>query len=238
MKIHGLLTGCMGLLVMTSCSSVRKMSAKDSPVTTTMTKKPKNTQREFLNMEVTPGGQPASGTAMVSRNKPSANNTTKYTAPQTPQPYQPVNGSTDIESSHMLQLKYAVAMDATVEKLTNLSLLQVIDKWWGTRYCMGGSTDNCIDCSGFTQIVLRDVYNRPLPRTALEQYNTSEKIGLEDLREGDLVFFHTTGKDVSHVGVYLLNNKFVHASTSNGVMISDLDELYFKKRYVGSVRVR
>ena len=142
-----------------------------------------------------------------------------------------------IENANMLQLKYAIATDATVEKLTNIPLLETIDKWWGTKYCMGGSTDNCIDCSAFTQVVLHDVYQVSLPRTSQEQYNISEKIELEDLREGDLVFFNTGGKDISHVGVYLLNNKFVHAATSGGVMISDLNDKYWQPKYRGAGRV-
>jgi cell wall-associated NlpC family hydrolase len=75
------------------------------------------------------------------------------------------------------------------------------------------------------------------PRTSQEQFNSCEKIELEDLREGDLVFFNTAGSDVSHVGVYLLNNKFVHAATSGGVMISDLNEKYWQPRFRGAGRV-
>ena len=101
-------------------------------------------------------------------------------------------------------------MDVVVEKLNNIPLLEVIDKWWGTRYCMGGATDNCLDCSGFTQILMRDVYKQMIPRTSQDQYNACEKIDLEEMREGDLVFFNTGGKDISHVGIYLLNNKIQH----------------------------
>jgi cell wall-associated NlpC family hydrolase len=84
---------------------------------------------------------------------------------------------------------------------------------------------------------MRDVYQQSLPRTAQEQYNAAEKVELEDLREGDLVFFNTSGKDISHVGVYLLNNKFVHAATSGGVMISDLNDVYWQPKYRGAGRM-
>ena len=63
------------------------------------------------------------------------------------------------------------------------------------------------------------------------------RIGREELRPGDLVFFNTSGRDISHVGVYLLNNKFVHAATSGGVMISDLNEKYWQPRFRGAGRV-
>ncbi|MFM7358496.1 MAG: C40 family peptidase [Sediminibacterium sp.] len=144
------------------------------------------------------------------------------------------------EPPALLQIKYAILLDVVAEKLTNTSLLQVMDTWWGTRYCMGGSTDNCIDCSAFVQILYRDVYQFALPRTAREQYDASELIDKDELKEGDLVFFHTTGRRnaITHVGVYLLNNKFVHASSSIGVGISDLDEPYWKSRYKGAGRLK
>ena len=129
-------------------------------------------------------------------------------------------------------------LDASVEKLTNVSLLKSINQWWGTRYCMGGSTQNCIDCSSLTQYLLRDVYNVTIPRTAQEQYDSSERINMEDLQEGDLVFFRTTGRGISHVGVYILDNKFVHAATSSGVTVSDLNDTYWKAKYRGAGRVR
>jgi len=239
MKIQGFILGILGLLVFTSCSSVRMLSAKDSPVTTTMPKKPKNTgKREFLDqIEVTPGGMVAntSQKRSTTRSGPTESGNT-VTVSQT-LPEEIPAGVTNIENAHTLQLKYAVAMDATVEMLINIPLLEVIDRWWGTKYCMGGSTDNCIDCSAFTQVLMRDVYQQILPRTAQEQFTTTEKVELENLREGDLVFFNTGGRDISHVGVYLLNNKFVHAATSGGVMISDLNDTYWQPKYRGAGRV-
>ncbi|MBA5790819.1 C40 family peptidase, partial [Escherichia coli] len=68
-------------------------------------------------------------------------------------------------------------------------LFELIDKWWGTKYCMGGSTENCIDCSAFTQVILREIYAQTLPRTSQEQYNIAKRVEYEDLQEGDLVFF-------------------------------------------------
>ena len=216
-----------------------KLSVKDSPAANTrLTKKSNSTaKREFLDqIEVTPG-------SVVNPYHTTAATLTKKKEPVT-QPIMRTDTKPDgqmttvnIEMANMLQLKYAIIMDATVEKLTNIPLLQVIDKWWGTKYCMGGSTDNCIDCSAFTQIIMRDVYQQNLPRTAQEQYNTADRIELEDLREGDLIFFNTGEKDISHVGVYLLNNKFVHAATSGGVMISDLNDIYWQTKYRGAGRM-
>ena len=181
MKIQGLTIGILGWLVFSSCSSVRKLSDKDSPVTTTMSKKPKNKDRKFIEqIEVTPGGELANNHRTTASPKPAEKkNYSEIIVPGNGESL----GSVSVESANRLQLKYAVALDATAEMLTNISLLQVIDKWWGTKYCMGGSTEDCVDCSAFTQIIMRDVYRQPLARTAQDQYNKAEKIELEDLRE-------------------------------------------------------
>ena len=115
--------------------------------------------------------------------------------------------------------------------------LQTMDEWYGTRYRLGGTSKSGIDCSALMQIFFSAVYGIALPRTAREQHGASQKIGREELQEGDLVFFNTTG-GISHVGVYLHNNKFYHASSSGGVTVSDLDEDYWRRRFMGAGRVR
>ena len=147
------------------------------------------------------------------------------------------NSSSSIENLSSLQFKYAMMMDVDVESLTNLSLLAFIEDWFGTRYRYGGETKRGIDCSALTGTLLLAVYGFAVPRTAREQYEYSEHIKKEELKEGDLVFFNTTG-GVSHVGLYLENNYFVHASSSQGVTISNLDEPYFAKRYIGAGRIQ
>ncbi|MFN5423290.1 MAG: C40 family peptidase, partial [bacterium] len=81
-----------------------------------------------------------------------------------------------------------------------------------------------------------ETFGIKLPRTSQEQANQCIEISKDQLKEGDLVFFKT-GRGISHVGLYLSNNKFVHASTSAGVVISDLNELYWDKRFVKAGRV-
>jgi lipoprotein Spr len=84
---------------------------------------------------------------------------------------------------------------------------------------------------------MKDVYNVDLSRTAQEQFDNSQHIEMEDLQEGDLVFFQTTGRKISHVGIYLFNNKFVHAAASQGVSVSDLNDTYWRSRYRGAGRM-
>ena len=145
---------------------------------------------------------------------------------------------TDVEKANWLQLKYSIQMDIAVEDINNIPLLQKIDEWWGTPYVLGGSSKRGVDCSYFTLDVMNAIYNTNLKRTAAEQYTQSEKIDWSDLKEGDLIFFKTDGsRSISHVGIYMTNNKFAHASTSQGVTISDLSEPYWQKRLYSLGRV-
>lgn len=145
--------------------------------------------------------------------------------------------STRIETSNDLQFKYSILLGEPVESMTNKKLIAFLEDWYGTPYKYGGDAKTGIDCSAFTCKLMDSVYNLSLPRTAKSQYNGNTKIKRESLKQGDLVFFNTTG-GISHVGIYLANNKFVHASASNGVMISDLDDAYFKRRYIGAARAK
>lgn len=140
-----------------------------------------------------------------------------------------------IESVNSLQIKYALLLDTEIEQIQNVALYTAIDEWYGIRYRLGGSDKSGIDCSAFVQILYSRQYGIQLPRTAREQYEATTKVSRTDLKEGDLVFFNTQG-GVSHVGVYLQNNKFVHAASSGGVMISDLFDQYWERRFIGASR--
>lgn len=143
----------------------------------------------------------------------------------------------DAENLSALQIKYAVLLNTSAEEVRNTKMFEFIDDWYGTPYRLGGTTKNGIDCSAFSQFLFASVYGFSIPRTAREQYNWTNRISRTELREGDLIFFNTRG-GVSHVGVYLQNNKFVHASTSGGVMISDVYDEYWVKKFVGVGRLK
>jgi len=141
-----------------------------------------------------------------------------------------------IEQCTSLQFKYAQLLNVEVEAVTNVGLYGFIEQWWATPYRYGGATKDGIDCSAYSGTLIHDIYGITLSRTARAQYDECYKIGKDDLQQGDLVFFKTR-RGVSHVGVYLGNGYFTHASTSNGVMISSLNENYYNKRYIGGGRV-
>jgi cell wall-associated NlpC family hydrolase len=141
-----------------------------------------------------------------------------------------------IESFSSLQFKYAQLLDVDVETVTNLTLFTEIEKWIGTRYRYGGATSKGIDCSAYTGTLVHNVFGLVLPRTAHEQYANCIKLSRDEMQQGDLVFFNTRG-GISHVGLYLGNGYFTHASTSSGVMISNLSETYWSRKFVRGGRI-
>lgn len=106
----------------------------------------------------------------------------------------------------------------------------VYHNWKGTPYRYGGSSKKGIDCSAFVQVGYSSVYQKLLPRTTLELVKKGKQVKRNNAKEGDLVFFRT-GRNSRHVGIYLGNLKFLHASQSKGVIISRLDNPYWKRHF-------
>ncbi len=120
-----------------------------------------------------------------------------------------------------------VALSAT----SNLKLYQFIYDWIGTPYRFGGSSRKGIDCSAFTKEIYSKVFNTVIQRNSREIFSMTTPVNREDLKEGDLVFFKIKSRSITHVGVYLGNNRFAHASTTRGVSLSSLDEPYYKRYF-------
>ncbi len=102
--------------------------------------------------------------------------------------------------------------------------------WKDTPYKVGGLDKRGVDCSGFVHLSFRHLFDRSLPRTTLELRKVGNKVSADSLKSGDLLFFKT-GWFTHHVGIYLENRKFIHASTSRGVMISNLNEEYWQDSF-------
>ncbi|TKU73350.1 glycoside hydrolase [Citrobacter sp. wls710] len=115
-------------------------------------------------------------------------------------------------------------------------ILEQYQKWKGTHYQWGGTSHNGIDCSALVQQVLSDVENLSLPRTTGEQIRQGVLVAEYDLEVGDLVFFQT-GLSTKHVGIYIGDNHFMHASTSQGVTVSNLAKSYWHSRFIAARRV-
>ncbi len=138
--------------------------------------------------------------------------------------------------------KIASIVGVDVKKITNDKLYALINKWLGVPYFYGGETEKGIDCSAITQIVMQDVYGVELPRNSYQMF-WSDKVNRfkkrKNLKEGDLVFFRIDKKkNISHVGIYLQNNKFFSSNVSGGVEIADLNSNYWSGCYVASGRMK
>ena len=112
--------------------------------------------------------------------------------------------------------------------------------WIGTPYRGGGDSKRGTDCSGMVYQIYRKVYRIQVPRNSEELKDKSNKIAKRNLKEGDLVFFSSnrSKKKVAHVGIYLKNGKFIHSSTSRGVIVSRLGEDYYSRHWICGGRIR
>ncbi|MCW2479826.1 bifunctional murein DD-endopeptidase/murein LD-carboxypeptidase [Candidatus Symbiopectobacterium sp. NZEC135] len=115
-------------------------------------------------------------------------------------------------------------------------LMDQYASWKGVRYRLGGDSRKGIDCSAFVQRTFREQFGMELPRSTYEQQETGTQVQRGKLRPGDLVLFRA-GSTGRHVGIYIGNNQFVHASTRAGVMISSMDDDYWNKRYQEGRRI-
>lgn len=123
------------------------------------------------------------------------------------------------------------------EPLNKQKMMDVILTYLGTPYKYGGETKDGIDCSAFTSQVYSKSENITLPRSTDAQINEGTPVSYDDLKFGDLLFFNTTGKNPSHVGIYIGDKLFAHASEAFGVTISSLESLYYKKHYTEARRI-
>lgn len=117
-------------------------------------------------------------------------------------------------------------------------MLKSIRSYQGVPYLWAGDTKRGMDCSGFTMKVFQESSNYTLPHNAAAQYKLGSKVNIRQLKIGDLVFFRDIeSKGVSHVGIYVGNDKFAHASLSKGVVYSSMNQEYYRKRYVSARRI-
>ena len=130
-----------------------------------------------------------------------------------------------------------------ITEYDNIFLYNEGARWLGVPHRLGGSTKRGVDCSGFVAIVYREVYGKQLSRSSADMLkHDCRKVSRAKLKEGDLVFFKTTrgGKKSvpTHVGIYLKNGRFIHTSTSSGVVVSSLSEPYYTRTWLTGGRVK
>lgn len=125
---------------------------------------------------------------------------------------------------------YAQLLDSSPKQM-NADLYAFIDQWMGSPHRMGGLTKSGIDCSAFINLIYQEIYDKSLPRVSRDMAQAVRRKYENKLKEGDLVFFSFGGKSVDHVGLYLHNGKFVHVSTKQGVVISNLKDPWYYKYF-------
>lgn len=116
--------------------------------------------------------------------------------------------------------------------LKSKKLYSFITDWTGVQYRLGGLDKRGVDCSGFAFLLQKDIYGNTLPRRSRDQADVIREKNISQLNEGDLIFFSFGGGAVDHVGIYLNNNYFVHASTTRGVVVDDLSLPVYQKSLV------
>lgn len=129
-----------------------------------------------------------------------------------------------------------VAMSVSSVESAKASLMQAYRDWKGTPYVLGGSSKSGVDCSRLVNSVFDNYFGIELPTNTRDQLNVGTGVRRISLRTGDLVFFRT-GRRTLHVGILVEGDEFLHASTSSGVMLSDLNSSYWANRYLAARRV-
>ena len=138
---------------------------------------------------------------------------------------------TEYSSNHQALFSYTAKPTRTQTRLAHY-----FRRWEHTPYKYGGLSKKGIDCSGFVYVTFRDVFTRKVPRSTRLLAKSGKPVSRSHLKLGDLVFFKT-GKKQNHVGIYIGHQKFIHASTSSGVMESRMDNPYWHHHYRTARRI-
>ncbi|NDV68400.1 C40 family peptidase [Dysgonomonas sp. 25] len=145
-----------------------------------------------------------------------------------------------VQVSHLSQKLGIPLKNTNKDDDKNMKLYAECSLWMGVKYRYGGTTKRGVDCSGLALNIYKNAYGKSIPRSTTDLSAKVKTISKGSLYAGDLVFFATTNnkKKPTHVGIYLKDGYFIHASTSRGVVVNHLDENYYKKNWLKAGRIR
>jgi len=180
-----------------------------------------------------------------SGNNGTSSNAPRFTFDQTPEELKVEKSQAMAEDDHHVSIdkmkseinKLESEPTATTAETRRDKLMETILSYMGTPYKIGGVDHSGMDCSGFSMVVFDSVFKIELPHSAREQSTFGDDVASDDLQIGDLLFFRTVGHRISHVGIYLGDDLFAHASVTQGVTISSLESTYYRRCYTGARKV-
>lgn len=145
----------------------------------------------------------------------------------------------DVLVERLMQRYYEFEGEGLSDSIsTQEQVVMEIIKYLDTPYRYGGNNESGIDCSAFTRTIFNNIFSVQLPRTARDQFTLGEEIDKDNLKFGDLVFFNTRRRvKPGHVGIYIGDKMFAHASRKRGVTVSSLDEDYYSRKFMGGRRL-
>ncbi|MVZ65487.1 glycoside hydrolase [Sphingobacterium sp. DK4209] len=146
------------------------------------------------------------------------------------------NSQKSSDPDNLAKEYFSQIMGVAANATSNTKLYQFVYEWLGTPYRLGGDSKRGIDCSKFSLAVYENVFNTTIGYNSRNQYQNVTPVRKGELEPGDLVFFKIRSRSITHVGVYLGEDKFAHASSSRGVMVSNLNEAYWKRYYYNGGR--
>ncbi len=190
-------------------------------------------------------GCAGSSPRFASGNNGNSGNVPRFTCDQTPAELQVEEGEAKAEDDHRVSTEKMKSEIDRIEKAPAANaagtardkMMEVILSYMGTPYRIGGYDHSGMDCSGFSMVVFNSAFGIALPHSALEQASLGNGVSKDALNTGDLVFFKTVPDRISHVGIYLGDNLFAHASVTQGVTISSLESTYYQRRYAGAKKI-
>jgi len=147
-------------------------------------------------------------------------------------------GSTKKLASHDFYTIYSQKLGVNLSGKEDKELIKSMAEWKGTPYKYAASTKKGTDCSGFVSSIYNEVYGKNLQRSSYDMVKDVDFVSKKNLKTGDILFFKINGNKISHVGIYIANNKFIHAATKTGVVVNDLDMEYYKKSFYKAGRVK